>query len=363
MDQQLKQRLIGVTIIVALVVIFVPMLFDTSDKHSKVTGDNIPPIPDNIVEKSIELPKTAEDLAPKEESKPAETGYRVIPLSDDVPVKKSADSSPPSKNAKPADARDSGEEVALAEEDMPSEGPDDRPAETAKAKPPAKPAAAGMSAPSSKPEAKAEAKKLKPASPESLPVRAEPPVKAEPQAQKPKPTPVPGKAVGAAVKPPDAPAKKAEPLKTAESPKPAVQRSEQPPVSSQAKPAPAQAAPKPAAVAAPAAETAKAMPVPKPAEPTQNPRPATKPSASDKSELASAWVIQAGSFTNEDKAKALAEKLRQSKFAAFVEAVHGDSGSIYRVQVGPELERGRAEQIQRQMESSAGVKGIILPHR
>ena len=97
MEQQLKQRLIGVTIVVALVVIFVPMLFDQSDDKGKFSAIGIPAIPDDVMEKTIELPKTAEDLAPKEsegegggesEGKPAESGYRIVPLNNEPPPAK-----------------------------------------------------------------------------------------------------------------------------------------------------------------------------------------------------------------------------------------------------------------------------------
>jgi DedD protein len=362
MDQQLKQRLIGITIIVALVVIFVPMLFDTDDKRSKPAGGEIPPIPDNIVEKSIELPKSAEDLAPKEEAKPAETGYRVIPLTDDIPAKKPLEELAAAKNAKPADARDSGEDVAVVEEDLPSHTPPEKPAEAARTKPLVKPAKLDAAA-SPKPEAKIEPKKVKPAVSDGAPAHGEAADRTESPVPKSKATPVPVKAAPVAAKPPEAPPKKTEPPKAMEAPKPAAQRPEAQPVAAQPKPAPVQATPKPVAVPAPAAEPAKVAPAPKPAEPSPSPKPAARSSSADKPELGSAWVIQAGSFTNEDKARALADKLRQSRFSAFVEAVHGDSGSIYRVQVGPELDRGRAEQIQRQMESNAGVKGLILPHR
>ena len=91
MDQPLKQRLIGVTIAVALVVIFVPMLFDKSDDKGKLASGGIPPIPDDVLEKPLELPKTAEDLAPKDSEKPpAESGYRIVPLNEEAPAKPKA---------------------------------------------------------------------------------------------------------------------------------------------------------------------------------------------------------------------------------------------------------------------------------
>lgn len=74
------------------------------------------------------------------------------------------------------------------------------------------------------------------------------------------------------------------------------------------------------------------------------------------------WVVQAGSFTTEGNARSLAEKLRKSNFPAFVEVVTNAGNSIYRVHVGPELNRTRAEQVQKRIEDSVGVKGIVVPH-
>ncbi|MFZ4701924.1 MAG: hypothetical protein ACOYMG_17900 [Candidatus Methylumidiphilus sp.] len=89
MDPQLKQRLIGVTIVVALAVIFVPMLFEKSDDKGKLSSTGIPSLPDDVLEKNIELPKTAEDISPKddEEKKPVDTGYKMVPMEDEAPPK------------------------------------------------------------------------------------------------------------------------------------------------------------------------------------------------------------------------------------------------------------------------------------
>ncbi|MEI7866502.1 MAG: hypothetical protein WCI11_01315 [Candidatus Methylumidiphilus sp.] len=122
MDQQLKQRLIGVTIVVALVVIFVPMLFEKSDDKGKFSSTGIPSIPDDVMEKNIELPKTAEELAPKEdeEKKPVESGYRIVPMNDEPPPKpKLADES--AAKAKP------GREVDLDKPVVSDEGGEDPP--------------------------------------------------------------------------------------------------------------------------------------------------------------------------------------------------------------------------------------------
>jgi DedD protein len=71
------------------------------------------------------------------------------------------------------------------------------------------------------------------------------------------------------------------------------------------------------------------------------------------------WVVQTSSFTSEASAKALAEKLRKNKFDAFVETVPGAGGVNYRVSVGPEPDKGRAEQARKRLESSVGMSGTV----
>ena len=48
MDQQLKERLVGATVLVILAVVFIPMLLDdTHDDKNEITGTIIPPKPDS----------------------------------------------------------------------------------------------------------------------------------------------------------------------------------------------------------------------------------------------------------------------------------------------------------------------------
>ena len=54
---------------------------------------------------------------------------------------------------------------------------------------------------------------------------------------------------------------------------------------------------------------------------------------------ATAWVVQLGSFSSEENAKGLNEKLRKAGYPAFVEPLKRESGMAYRVRVGPELLR------------------------
>lgn len=264
MDQQLKQRLIGVTVLVALVVIFVPMLFDKAGERSSGAPEGIPPIPEDVVEtKPIELPKSAEDMEEKDKDAIPESGYKIIPLTDEPqPAAKARGAATP--------AEGEGEEAAVGEDDGAGE------------------------------EAAASAEPLDgdEAVPTPRPVRLE-------------------KLESPAVKD----ARKAKPAAT-----PAPQKS----------------------------STAK--------EKTAAVKPPAKPTG-EKSAPAPSWVVQTGSFAVEAKASALVEKLRQSKYPAYMEKVQGASGTLFRVKVGPELDRGRAEQMQKQIEASTGLKGIIVPHR
>lgn len=296
MDQQLKQRLIGVTIIVSLIVILVPMLFDKAEQTG-TASEGVPPVPEAFQEKAIDLPKTAEDVAPKDTESVSESGYKIIPLTDEAPQKatESAQAKATPAEAEPLEAPIEEEQFQPAPEKplKPTEKLREESAKPAleQAHKPAKEELAEKKVRDAK-KAKAQAVQAAPAKPKST-VKPE---KSKPEAQS-------AQTAETAVK---TPAKAAETLSTAQ-------------------------------------------PIPKPA---------AEPAGS-----LDAWVVQTGSFTTESKARALAEKLRQARFAAFVEAVPGKTGSLYRVQVGPELERARAEQMQKQIESSLGIRGIIIPHR
>jgi DedD protein len=74
---------------------------------------------------------------------------------------------------------------------------------------------------------------------------------------------------------------------------------------------------------------------------------------------ASGWVVQVGSFSNSTNAKALRDRLRKMGYASFVEAVSGKGGGVFRVRVGPELTRAKAEQLQQRLQKEAKLKGLV----
>jgi len=123
-----------------------------------------------------------------------------------------------------------------------------------------------------------------------------------------------------------------------ESPKPA----QTPPA---AAPKPVAATPKPAAVA------------PKPAEPVAKPAEAPKPAASNVG-----FAVQLGAFSKAADANALRDKLRAGGFSAFVEQVKTDKGTLSRVRVGPVASRADADKLKAQVAAKVGIDGMVRPH-
>ncbi len=73
-----------------------------------------------------------------------------------------------------------------------------------------------------------------------------------------------------------------------------------------------------------------------------------------------AWVVQLGSFSSEENAKGLNEKLRAAGFPAFVEPLKRSSGIVYRVRVGPEILRSDAEALEKKIKKSMDIDGLII---
>lgn len=120
-----------------------------------------------------------------------------------------------------------------------------------------------------------------------------------------------------------------------------------------AKPAPAKPAPAPAAAAPTGAA---AVTAPKPA-PAPAPTPATTAAAAD-----TGFAVQVGAFGNAAEATRLRDRLRAAGFTAFTETVSSDKGPLTRVRVGPVLTRTDAERLRGQVSAKVGVSGMVRPH-
>jgi len=123
---------------------------------------------------------------------------------------------------------------------------------------------------------------------------------------------------------------------------PAVSKPEVLPASTPAKP-------KPAPPATPATAPVAAVPPPD-ASPV-------KPAASDVG-----FAVQLGAFSNAAEAGKLRDRARAAGFTAFVETVNTDKGALTRVLAGPVANRADAEQMKTQVAARLGVDGLVRSH-
>ena len=57
------------------------------------------------------------------------------------------------------------------------------------------------------------------------------------------------------------------------------------------------------------------------------------------------WVVQVGSFSDQKNADALATTLKKAGFTAFVDPGTSNKTEIYRVRIGPELSKEKADKL------------------
>jgi DedD protein len=90
------------------------------------------------------------------------------------------------------------------------------------------------------------------------------------------------------------------------------------------------------------------------------PADATRPPV--RTPVAAGFAVQLGALASEADANALRARARGAGFTAFVERASTGSGVLWRVRVGPELERSRAEQLKTSIAAKLGIDGVIVTH-
>ena len=75
----------------------------------------------------------------------------------------------------------------------------------------------------------------------------------------------------------------------------------------------------------------------------------------------SAWAVQLGAFSNRAKAEQLVAELRNRRYAAFVLEYRAGGQVLYRVRVGPEQDRARAEEIAARL-AKDGFEPVVARH-
>lgn len=136
------------------------------------------------------------------------------------------------------------------------------------------------------------------------------------------------------------------------------------PAPAKAEPLPPPAAPKPAPIAAaPTPKPAVVAPVATaPAKPVDAPLPAPKPEATPATASKTGFAVQVGAFAAANEAIALRDRLRSAGFNAFTESVNTDKGTLTRVRVGPAMNRAEADQLKASVQAKLGIAGIVRPH-
>lgn len=92
------------------------------------------------------------------------------------------------------------------------------------------------------------------------------------------------------------------------------------------------------------------------------PKPAPAPAATAKPLSPGSWVVQVGSFSDKANADALSARLRTAGYEAFQDDVRVGDKVLYRVRVGPEADRQRAEKLQADILSSLKLNGQVRSH-
>jgi len=75
-----------------------------------------------------------------------------------------------------------------------------------------------------------------------------------------------------------------------------------------------------------------------------------------------AWVVQVGSFGQKTNAVVLRDKLREADRDAFIEEGETDSGSVWRVRVGPVPTREGAEQVKKRLDSERDTESLVMSY-
>ena len=340
MDSQLKQRLIGAAVLVALAVVFLPALLkgpDVKEPDAAQVPLSMPPAPGQDYE-TRELPLTA-----PEANVPAGGVLGMTPAEPE-PLPQPADAVAP---AAPAPASSlAPKTVRVPEELQPVDPAPTPPAEMLRAAPPSEPVAATPAAVAAGKymvnigsfgniaNANALVAKLRA---QKLPVVADKVTLANGSAMRVRVGPYADRATAEAAR-----------LRAEE-----VTGSAGKVVASDA---PAEA-PKPSAEDKPVA----AKPATKPEATKPEP---VKPEAAKPTAPANAggagFAVQLSAPSVEADANALRDRARAQGLSAFVQPVETDSGRRYRVRVGPVADRAAAESLREEAAAKLGTKGIIV---
>ena len=98
----------------------------------------------------------------------------------------------------------------------------------------------------------------------------------------------------------------------------------------------------------------------RPAATTPAPSASSAPSAP--AAAGTGFAVQLGAFGNAADASALRDRLRAAGITAFTDTVQTDKGTLTRVKAGPVATRAEADQLKSRVKSSVGIDGLVRAH-
>ena len=75
---------------------------------------------------------------------------------------------------------------------------------------------------------------------------------------------------------------------------------------------------------------------------------------------AASWAVQLASLSQRNNAEILRDRIRDKGYAAFVLKGQVDGQTVFRVLVGPELLRSRADTVRDELVKAINLKGIVV---
>lgn len=111
-----------------------------------------------------------------------------------------------------------------------------------------------------------------------------------------------------------------------------------------------------------AEQSAPAADPPEPRAPVASQPPADAAPDAPATTVEAGFAVQLGAFNNHQQAIELRDRARAAGFSAFIEQVSTDNGSLSRVQVGPAIDRAAAERLNAQVAARLGVNGFVHSH-
>ncbi len=78
-----------------------------------------------------------------------------------------------------------------------------------------------------------------------------------------------------------------------------------------------------------------------------------------KSPVASQWVVQVGSFAKRDNAMELRQQLADRGYSAFVKSFQSEQDALFRVYLGPEINKEKAQGVQEKLATELQLQGLV----